>query len=235
LRLPAGSAPSEALVFHLLGADRCVATDYNAIANLAQVADSAKAADRDRVLRALTPFAAGVDIEQRLDEILRAETNEARTTMFNLIDYVAPFDMSAGPMAPPFDFIHSTSVLEHVPRQAAHVIVGNLRRSLQRGGHMIHEIDLRDHLDMDGAPLAFLSRSDSYDPILHFDVRGNRILKCGWLEIFDTLPETETRLIYQSDLPADSLPGDLIDEVASLAPEDLLIGIIGISCHAAGP
>ena len=233
LEFGAGYVPSEALAFHLLGAERCIATDYNAIANLAQIADAARSADRNRVLSALAPFADGADIEQRLDAILRVEADEARAMMVRLIGYAAPFDMSAAALEPGFDFIHSISVFEHLPPLLAERILTNLRVSLRPNGRMIHEIDLRDHLDLEGAPFAFLSRADPYDAGVDFDVRGNRIRKPRWMEIFTSLPDTSSHLIYQRNLPAEALPKDLIEDLKNLPPNDLLASWIGVFSLAA--
>ena len=56
------------------------------------------------------------------------------------------------------DFIHSVSVLEHVPDPTA--LIDNMYRMLKPGGWCFHAIDMRDHRDFN-EPLAFLTLGDS--------------------------------------------------------------------------
>ena len=46
-----------------------------------------------------------------------------------------------------FDFIISTAVLEHVPREEMDRSIGNMARYLRDGGIMVHAIDLKDHVN----------------------------------------------------------------------------------------
>ncbi len=199
LEFGAGYVPSEVLVFHLLGARRVMATDYNAIAQLPQLAVAARAANRADTLAILAPFADGVDIEQRLDEILKGDTK-------NFIAYAAPHDMSTAPILPAFDFIHSVSVFEHLPVPRVPPILDNLARSLAAGGRMISEIDLRDHRDLDNAPLAFLAPGNDYDPVRDADLRGNRLMRGEWLALFGAQPDLATRPIYEKNMERRFLP-----------------------------
>ncbi|MFA6551798.1 MAG: class I SAM-dependent methyltransferase [Patescibacteria group bacterium] len=47
-----------------------------------------------------------------------------------------------------FDIILSAAVLEHLPREIVTQAVGNFNRYLPVGGLMIHDIDLRDHINV---------------------------------------------------------------------------------------
>jgi SAM-dependent methyltransferase len=76
-----------------------------------------------------------------------------------------------------FDFMHSTSVLEHV--RDPEEIAGKMASLLKPGGHMWHSIDFRDHRDF-GKPLAFLELSEEqYAPI----ATENRLRASDWLGI----------------------------------------------------
>ena len=73
-----------------------------------------------------------------------------------------------------FEFIHSTSVLEHV--QDPERIVRKMADLLRSGGHMWHSIDFRDHRDFN-KPLAFLEMTEEeYRPI----ATENRLRPCEW-------------------------------------------------------
>ena len=228
LEFGAGYVPTEALVFHLLGARRAVATDYNAIAQLPQLVTAARAADRARVLALLSPYADGVDVEQRLDAIVKGGLDQARKAIAAAIAYDAPHDMSRAPLSPPFDFIHSLSVFEHLPVPQAAPILFNLAASLAAGGLMITEIDLRDHRDLDGAPLAFLSPGDDYDQAADSDRRGNRLRRSEWLALFAQQAPLATRQVYEKTLDRRFLPADLPGNLSSVAQDDRLVSWVGL-------
>ena len=219
---------TNALVFYLLGASRCVATDYNSIARLDHLVTAARTADRSRILSILSPYnsiADGVDVEQRLDGLLTSDLVSARRIVAEKIIYLAPHDMSAQPLLPPFDFIHSVSVFEHLSVPLAPPILDNLVHSLAPGGLMITEIDLRDHRDLDGAPLAFLSPDDDYDPDMDFDRRGNRLRSRAWLAMFSRQSGITTRVIYRKTMEERFLPAGISGEDV----EDALTSWIGLA------
>jgi SAM-dependent methyltransferase len=234
LEFGAGQMPTETLVFHVLGAERCVATDYNAIARIEVLPEAAHAANRARVLAALNPFADGLDLEGRLDELLGMTTAAASAFLRQRVAYVAPFDMSLAPTTQKFDVIHSTSVLEHLPVAQAEAILRNLAASLIPGGQMIHEVDLRDHRDFEGGPFAFLSKSDNYNPQTDYDIRGNRLRKQDWLNLLDAVPGTRTQLLFTRKLSEDLLPADLVEFAAQVPSDELRISWIGLQTVANG-
>jgi SAM-dependent methyltransferase len=220
LEFGAGYAPSELIVFHLLGGVELTATDYNRIARLPSLATAAQRADRSRVLEALSPFSDPVEMERKLDRLV-GDPAAARAEIERTVRYIAPFDMSLGAMPKQFDFIHSVSVLEHLPPLSVRPILKNLEGSLTPHGIMIHEIDLRDHRDLDKAPLAFLSRNDDYDPAHDFDLRGNRLRKPEWRAFFADLERTKTRELYETSVGPDKMPDDIIDTVRMFNSQDI--------------
>lgn len=64
------------------------------------------------------------------------------------------FDSYAGERLPlpdaAVDVVLSKSVLEHVRRRAVRPLLADLRRVLRPGGVMVHIVDLRDHMHIDG-------------------------------------------------------------------------------------
>jgi SAM-dependent methyltransferase len=129
--------------------------------------------------------------------------------------------MSTSSLTEKVDFIHSVSVLEHVPAPVAKPILENLLASLNPGGAMIHEIDLRDHLDMENAPLAFLAIGDDYDPQTDFDRRGNRLRRSDWLEIINSLRATRTSILYERQQRDEHIPSAVRPEFAARPSGDL--------------
>ncbi len=224
LEFGAGYVPSEVLIFHLLGASRAVATDYNAIARLEHLATAARAADKDALLSSLAPFAAGVDLEQRLDAL---RGPQAQRHIAEHVLYLAPHDMSLAPLVPAFDFIHSVSVFEHLPPPLADGILGNLVETLAPSGTMITEIDLCDHRDPARHPLAFFAADDDYDPAADFDRRGNRLRRSQWLEMFGRHTMLDTRQIFAESLDPAYLPARCVALPGET--DDVLVGALGLS------
>jgi hypothetical protein len=77
------------------------------------------------------------------------------------------------------EFIHSTSVLEHV--QEPERVVRKMADLLRSGGHMWHSIDFRDHRDF-SRPLAFLELTEEeYRPI----ATENRLRPSEWIDLLN--------------------------------------------------
>jgi SAM-dependent methyltransferase len=152
-----------ALAFRALGIERQTLVDVAAVARTELVNDSlAKlgrleadlAAESGRSLRALGPELRSLDeLEERFG-----------------ITYVAPQDPSdTGLPSASFDFVSSTSTLEHVPADDIGPLLAECRRLLTAEGVMSCTIDLRDHFSfMDG-------RISPYN-FLRFDTRRWRLL-----------------------------------------------------------
>jgi hypothetical protein len=47
-----------------------------------------------------------------------------------------------------FDVVLTSAVMEHIERDVVRTTLANLSRYLRKGGYMIHEIDLRDHINV---------------------------------------------------------------------------------------
>lgn len=58
-----------------------------------------------------------------------------------------------------FDMILSTAVLEHIPKEKMQACIANMARYLRPGGIMIHEVDLRDHVNVSN-PFNFYKYSE---------------------------------------------------------------------------
>lgn len=85
-----------------------------------------------------------------------------------------------------YDVILSSAVLEHIPRPAMERALANLARYLKPGGIMIHEIDLRDHINVAG-PFNFLrfSAEDWEDMAGGTIFYTNRLRVKDYLELFN--------------------------------------------------
>ena len=144
----------------------------------------------------------------------------------SLIGYQAPFDMRRNYFEAQFDFVHSVSVLEHIAPNDLPAIIRNLHSSLKPGGMMVHQIDLRDHLDLTRNPLAFTSEGTDYDPCSDYDARGNGLRLPDWLQLFGDLRNAVTTCVEAHRLPKRMMPPRPAPSYARYAAEDLLVGEI---------
>ena len=115
LEFGSGHLLSEALIYHLAGAARTVAIDHCRLQE-AEVPRALDGIDGDALVRALARWDDPAAIRARLDA-LKARTDWTLAGLRSIgIDYIAPFDLAASPLAgESFDVISSLSVLEHVP------------------------------------------------------------------------------------------------------------------------
>ena len=176
----------------------------------------------------MSPFCDGALLRSRLERIAQRDTQAATDFILGHVSYLAPHDMSLSGVDAKVDFIHSVSVLEHLPVPAAVPILENLLASLKPGGAMIHEIDLCDHLDMENEPLAFLEAGNDYDPQSDFDRRGNRLRRSDWLAMLDSLPGTKTTILYERQQRAEHIPSALQPEFAARPGSDLRTSWMGV-------
>jgi SAM-dependent methyltransferase len=126
LELGPGRTPNLALLLRAWGAERILSLDTELQIGSAEVAAAAR-----RV-------AAGQSEAAGAEELERGARFEA-------------YDGSSIP-APDsgFDLAFSKSVLEHVQRRRVGPLLRELTRTLRPGGAMVHVIDLRDHMFIDG-------------------------------------------------------------------------------------
>lgn len=228
LEFGAGYVPTEILVFHLLGAETVVATDYNAIADLRRIITAARAAAPGPVIAALSKFEDRGRIEARLERIVSGRTSDALAYLKGQVQYIAPHDLSVTGLGIPFDFIHSISVFEHIPEPDLEPIITNLFGALRKGGRMITEIDLRDHRDFKENPLGFLAQGTDYDPARDADRRGNRLRRRDWLDLFASRNDLTTTTLVEKHLDQSHLPAELHSYAKNKDPEDMLVGWIGL-------
>jgi SAM-dependent methyltransferase len=214
----AGYVPTELLIYLALGAKEVVGVDYNRIASLAHLSNAIDSAPHSW--------------ESELVELLGHSTFNSKRIIQNPqrnainpyvgLDYIAPFDMSINNFADePFDFIHSVSVLEHLPIDAVDNIIYNLFQSLKPGGYMINTIDLTDHWDADESPFGFLSANTDYLSEKDSDTRGNRLRLSEWLTIFSKLPDCNTICLASRSRPLGFPLTDLREEFKSFSMEEL--------------
>lgn len=228
LEFGSGHLLSEALTCRIAGAARVVACDYFPILDRDAAARALNGIDRAALAQGVRAYLAAADpspllagIEARLrdgDDILAAAC----------VEYAAPLDFTAAaPFPGAFDFIHSTSVLEHVPAAQASDILANLHACLKPGGAMVHQIHLEDHRDFARAPFAFLAVADDWREA-DADTRGNRLRASHWLALARALPGAEVSVPYIRSRDDVALPAALHRDFAALDPADLRTANIGM-------
>jgi len=221
LEVGAGWVLTHALVCHLLGARKVIATDLLPHARPETLVLAIRQSIGSVVRDLLAPFSDHAQIRQRLSRL----QSRRRLTLGNLrelgIEYLSPVDLTVEPLAIEADFIYSLSVLEHVPRGDVPALLANLGKMLAVGGTMVHVIHLEDHQDLAGAPFAFLDIPGSrYGPADEAE-RGNRIRASEWLELMRGIRGTQSRpicLYHRGDHP---LPAEIAPSVRYVDEEDL--------------
>ena len=228
LEVGSGWVLSHAVVFHLLGAERVIATDIEAMAQFGLLGEAVGGSTVSLVRDVLSPFDDHAAIRERLERLL-AVRRFSRAALERLgIEYVAPVDFARRPLGRPVDFVFSLSVLEHVTVDEVPLLLANLADDLSPGGAMIHAIHLEDHRDMVARPLAFLGEAgESYTPAVQGD-RGNRIRACQWGEIFAAVPDTRHRLLYRWVRRDKPLPAAIDPSVKYVDEEDLRTSHLGV-------
>jgi len=228
-----GYVPAEAFLFDILGASRVVATDYNRIAKFPSLWRAFSASDPQRLSAACMALGGGAEAQARLESLRRTSPQQGVAYLENKIAYVAPHDYSARGLDQSFDYIHSLSVMEHIPAGLLPSILANLAGDIAPGGMMGHVIDLCDHRDLEGAPLAFLESDSDYDVARDTDPRGNRLRKSDWLKLFADLPGVETTCLWQEDVAPEKIPTGLASSFAAHQPDDLRVGRILLTTRRA--
>lgn len=196
----AGYVITDSLVMWLLGASRVDTVDYNAICRPSALRKAVQRMDEERLLGFAKQF--GFIDQHDLTERLTLLKHMARKGEIPLaqlgIHYHAPFDAThdaqVGRLGP-IDLVWSTSVLEHIHPEYLSPILDNLAGVLSPWGVMVHLIDGRDHLDLNGAPFGFLAEDTDYVLDRDFDARGNRLLQKDWERIGDAIPGVDARIL----------------------------------------
>lgn len=174
LEIGSGWVLSHAVILHLLGAKRVIATDVSPLAQPASLSVAIHKAVPYIVRDILSPFCEHSEIRARLDNLL--SINKFTFDVLNRlgIEYIAPIDLARERLNVPLDFIYSGSVLEYIPANDIPSLLENLTRDLRKGGMMIHCI----HIEDPGKGV-------------------NRINSGRWREFFGNVKDLECRFIYQ--------------------------------------
>lgn len=218
LEIGAGYVLAEPVIFYLLGCGEAVATDFNKIASMAATVSSIRNTNRDDVMSALSGLDLPDDINDRLDKIFSADIS----TLMPLLSYRAPYDGSCGEALGKFDFIHSVSVLEHIPNDIVGPFLKNFVSQLSRQGVWINHVDLKDHRDFIKAPFGFLAEDTDWTEA-QCDSRGNRLRKSQWAEAFAPLPAV-TECVFEKDAGAELLPPQLSSRYQKFPRAELSLG-----------
>ena len=229
LEFGAGYLPTESLFYYLCGAKTIISVDYNRIAHLKFFLTAIDDADMELTRRVAVSLGTPSELfDLRLAQFRETLAQRDLSRVEALIGYRAPLDMRHHCFERQIDFAHSVSVLEHIHPADIPAILRNLNSSLKSGGVMVHEIDLRDHLDLSNNPLAFTSCASDYDATSDYDTRGNGLRLSEWLGFFGELKDTVTTYFEQRRLPNSAIPSDISPRYVRYAKEELLVGEVAL-------
>jgi SAM-dependent methyltransferase len=228
LEVGSGWVLTHALVCHLLGAERVIATDVEGLIFPRAIADAVGGATPYLVRDVLSPFAEHSEIRARLERLRTIDSFDFERLAELGIEYRAPVDLARQPLDGTVDFIYSLSVLEHVPQSDLAPLVGNLAAALRPGGFMIHAVHLEDHRDIDGDPFAFLAEPASGFGREQESDHGNRLRRSGWRQLLDEQPALDWRFIYEFRRLDRELPSPIDPSVAHEGEDDLRVSHLGI-------
>jgi Methyltransferase domain len=225
LEVGSGWVLSHALVCHLLGAKRVIASDLEGLARPSYLTGAIQEAVPYIVRDVLSPFEEHQEVRRRLDALLAVDLWTFPKLREFGVEYVAPVDLAKRPIGRPVDFIYSFSTLEHVPLDDVHALLQNLASDLAPGGAMIHCIHLEDHQSIADAPFAFLgepsySKSDEIE-------RGNRLRRSGWQATLSGLERLDSRFIYEWSRTDRPLPAQIAAAVRYADEDDLRVSHVG--------
>jgi hypothetical protein len=178
----AGYVPMDAVSMWLLGAHSVIAVDYNDIASLRAMCLGLARADFSITRDLLRDVAPSCNWKARLQILEGIGASRCDMSFDNIpFRYIAPLDVIADPEGlPAFDFVWSTSVLEHIAPSKLISVLGALNGRAAPGAVHVHRVDLRDHRDFDRAPYGFLDPNLRFDPESQADVRGNAMTLEAW-------------------------------------------------------
>jgi SAM-dependent methyltransferase len=225
LEIGSGRVLGYAVVCHLLGAKRVIATDLAPLAVPSALRTALHASTAYVVRDVLSPFEEHARIRQRLDRLLAVRDWSFGALRDVGIDYRAPLDLTAGPLGLEVDFAYSFSVLEHVPVRDVPAVLRHVARALRAGGAMAHAIHLEDHRDTARDPFAFLG-ADAWSEAEESE-RGNRLRRSRWQALFSDLDALDTRFVYEWSRPDAPLPPRIAGAVAYRDEPDLRVSHLG--------
>ena len=228
LEIGCGWVLSDALVMHLLGAKKVIATDIQRMAYPEYLYRSIHASVDHVVLDVLSSFDDRDDIRSRLRNLFEIGHFSEDSLSRLGIEYVAPIDLARQSLETTYDFVYSTSVLEHVPKTDVPQLLGNLARSLSVGGIMLHHVHLEDHQDSQDHPFDFLSEPEELYTKEIETVRGNRIRASQWREMMSSFDGVDCEFFIEWPRKDKPLP-KVIDKSVSYTDEtDLRTSHLGI-------
>jgi hypothetical protein len=234
LELGSGWVLTHALVMHLLGATRIIATDLEAVAHLGVIRRAVHAADEAAVRDILAPFSSHSAVRERLATLRTIRTFDRQALAGLGIDYRAPIDLAVDRINEPIDLVYSFSVLEHVSIESLPLLLANVTADLRPGGVMLHAVHLEDHLDST-RPFAFLgTRSVPFDADLQAS-RGNRLRGSELLRTFNDVPDLEASLLYAWQRTDRPLPDSLDPAITFTDEADLRTSHVGILARQGPP
>ena len=231
LEVGSGWVLSHALVCHLLGAERVIATDIYPMAHYARLYDAVHQSVPYFVRDILAPFSEHQRIRERLNRVLAIKQFSQETLRELGIHYHAPFDFSVRKYDEPVDFIWSFSVFSHIPAPLVESIAANLHASLRSGGSMMHAIHLEDTRSLKEDPFAFYRLSEAEYPLKFHSIRGNRIRASQWGELFDRISHGKTRTLYRWTRSEATIPDKIDASIEHTDREDLRTSHLGILVH----
>jgi hypothetical protein len=228
LEVGSGWVLSHALIFHLLGVDRVVATDIAPIAYPQALSKAVQNAHQSHVRDMLSPFCNHNEIRERLNRLRKVQSFSFEALKDFAITYRAPIDLARDRLNTRIDFVYSFSVLEHVPVDDIPPLLNNLARMLPSGGMMIHCIHLEDHKNTAHDPFAFLSEAREDFPDNVSQDRGNRIRASEWQRIFSNVESMDSKWLYQWSRQDAKLPDSIDSSIAHQGEADLRISHLGV-------
>lgn len=228
LEIGCGWILTHALVCHLLGAEKVIATDIESMAGPDYLPLAIENAVLYLVRDVLSPFEDHPAIRQRLERLQRLPSYDFESLEQLGIEYVAPIDWARKRLGRPVDFIYSLSVLEHVPVDDVPALLHHLGSDLRPGGSMIHAIHLEDHRDIQNHPFPFLALPGAEFGRQQQTDHGNRLRRSAWRRLFDQEPTLESRFLYEFSRTDKPLPTEIDASVEHEGEADLRISHLGV-------
>lgn len=228
LEIGCGWILTHALVCHLLGAKKVIATDIESMAGPQYLPLAIENAVQYLVRDVLSPFEEHSAIRRRLEHLRHLPSHDLESLEQLGIEYVAPIDWAKERLGRPVDFIYSLSVLEHVPVDDLPALLHHLGSDLSPGGQMIHAIHLEDHRDIQNHPFPFLALPDAEFGRQEQTDHGNRLRRSAWRRLFDREPTLESRFLYEFARTDKPLPVEIDASVEHEGEEDLRISHLGV-------